>query len=83
MKSRRTLTRIPIRLEVILRYERDTWTTTSKNMSAGGFLLDHDDQHPLPLGAVVELQVESPYDPPATRARVVRVGDGEVALQFV
>jgi len=83
MKSRRIFTRIPIQLEVTLCHKNDTWTTTTKNMSSGGFLLEHDDLHALSVGAVVEVRVESPYDPPATLAKVVRVSKGEVALQFV
>lgn len=83
IKSHRKVTRIPIRLEVFLTFKGDTWTAMTKDLSSGGLLVEHDKQRPLPLDGVVEVRVDSPYDPPPALAKVVRVEEGAVALEFI
>lgn len=82
MKSRRLKTRIPMQLEVHVRYGDAAWQVLSKDISAGGLLIENDARHPLPVGAIVQVQVESAYDPPPTTAKVVRVTPKEIALTF-
>lgn len=78
----RTQTRIPVRLTVLVSHGETTWRTQSKDISAGGILLESDGKHEVAVGAMVQVQVESASQPPIATAQVVRVTPSEIALSF-
>lgn len=72
-----------MRLTVLISHGDTTWRTYSRDISAGGILVEADGQRAVAVGAMVRVQVESAAQPPIASAKVVRVTPNEVALRFL
>lgn len=83
MHSRREKARIPVKLNVSIRHGNDEWKTLTKDISAGGVLVEWCDRHPLVAGTIVQVQMESTINSPLAVATVVRANPGGVALNFI
>lgn len=89
--ERRNNNRLGIRLEVELRAEDKECSLQSRDLSNSGVFLEKGEQ-PLPpvdnigVDSIVYLRVKSQFedgDPPLVKARVVRIDDQGIALQFL
>ena len=86
MSDKRNETRIGIKLDVELRSEGKETSLQTRDLSNGGVYLEKGETQ-LPLeGSIVELRIKQSFgegEAPVVTARVVRVDEDGIALQFI
>ena len=89
--ERRNNNRLGIRLEVELRAENKECSLHSRDLSNGGVFLEKGEivvppVDTISVDSIVYLRVKSQFEegePPLVKARVVRIDDQGIALQFL
>lgn len=83
MQRRREHTRVPIQLKVRVGNEHAGWETLSRDISAGGILVEWSAEDAPEPGTLLYVQVMEPRNSPMVPVRVVRVTPDSMALSFL